>query len=172
MAAEEYMVIHVRAGFVSGGAWNKTEIDFYKYPDTYAPDQSVLDLIQNLQGQAMNATLEKLEMKSCIQAYSNQFISGRRNLLAEAADTSITNITIEDCPGVDLCPINWMKMRRQNDYCLSEIVPEKCQLQVSVTIMVVVIFCNLAKAISNAFNNIEAEDSSLDNIWRCGVLLP
>lgn len=34
----------------------------------------------------------------------------------------------------------------QFDYCLSETISEKCRLQFSFTIMVVVIFCNLVKA--------------------------
>jgi hypothetical protein len=42
---------------------------------------------------------------------------------------------------------DWYMAGEQVRYCLSELVPERCKLQFSLHIMVVVIFCNLVKLI-------------------------
>ena len=80
LAAEEYEAVLVSPGFVNGAAWNKTDVLDYELTQnnkSAAATQPLLDLIQDLQDGAVNATLQRLENKACIQAYNNQFISGR-----------------------------------------------------------------------------------------------
>lgn len=160
--AEEYLGLIVGAGFPSGAEWNHTLTPSQNFDLVY----SYTDSIQIMQDQAVKSTLQRLENKECIQAYNGQIIAGRRNLLLVVADTAKTNSTIfwveQPTPsgnskwnwggqtslqsalaGAD----SWKVHSYPIDYCLSEIVPEDCKLQFSLPIMIVVIFCNLVKAL-------------------------
>lgn len=166
LVAEEYEAAVVGTGFAKGEAWNRTDVWSYDHQSA-AEDRPLFALmLVNLPKRALKFHIAKVEPKACLQAYSNQFISGRRNLLMVAAKTSSTDASIfvsqhfshSDLGTVfDLVPdwknkISTTKLVETNfesaiDYCLSERVHEKCQLQFSVIIMVVIISCSLVKAI-------------------------
>ena len=157
------MGLVVGAGFPSGADWNHT----LTYSQNFGYDiQSHIDIIQSMQDQAVNFTLQHLENKECIQTYNNQIISGRRNLLLVVADTAKSNSTIfwaqsqapSDAskwmwggrPSLQSALANadsWQIRFYPIAYCLSETVPEDCKLQFSLPIMIVVIFCNLVKGL-------------------------
>ena len=50
------------------------------------------------------------------------------------------------------------------DYCLSEIVPEKCKLQFSLEIMIIVIVCNVIKIVCFVYTLWKQKDDSLTTI--------
>lgn len=89
-------------------------------------------------------------MGECFQAYDHLFLSGRRNLLMLAANTSNTNTTIFHWRHIgsgETLGDQWDVYFLLSAYCLSEIFPEECQLQFSVANMVAVISCSLIKVI-------------------------
>ncbi|CAO2648437.1 Nn.00g077040.m01.CDS01 [Neocucurbitaria sp. VM-36] len=123
-----------------------------------------------------NASIwEKLSNHDCIQAYSNVFLSGRRNVILVSSDKNDTNSVfdygISKLEGGDfdnnwwicseggqdggnkICQPdsylskadNWTVWNYPIDHCLSERVTDVCEVEFSMSIMIVVIVFNLIK---------------------------
>ncbi|KAL4907877.1 hypothetical protein BDW74DRAFT_189275 [Aspergillus multicolor] len=125
----------------------------------------------------MSAALEKLSPEECISAYKTSFQSKYASVVLISDTFSSLNTSIiriynvavptpqgDDTPytweceeewvmgplAFDSCtinPENWMVDFHKVDYCLAERTPEKCTLQYSLPLAVVVICVNLVKAV-------------------------
>jgi hypothetical protein len=120
----------------------------------------------------MNTTngLDYLDYASCIEAYSVEFLTGRRNLLMVTNSTTLlySNNTraIEGTVFGELefpsdisygfeVPLGWISGELNNnyspltiEYCLSQITPGLCYLSLVIYIMIIVISCNTIKVAS------------------------
>ena len=123
-----------------------------------------------LEGYQKNQTsLERLEIKKCVEVYTAQLVSSHSDLiLVSTYSDSINSLlaywyswrhlhsddpphNLLTCSKVKECnisanltlsdPQNWLQ------YCLSVPVEEHCKLQFSLIIMIIVIICNLIKTI-------------------------
>jgi hypothetical protein len=119
-----------------------------------------------------NGALRRLENYECIKAYAVQFQT-RGSLLLVAKDgwSDYSSITSLNGPTADQgrvceetrCEVSWessagIKEPWKNPqawnkddstvaYCLSEVLPERCKLQLSLHLAIIVIFFNALKAI-------------------------
>ncbi|KAF2122647.1 hypothetical protein BDV96DRAFT_626519 [Lophiotrema nucula] len=103
---------------------------------------------------------KKLTNRDCIQDYSNAFLAGRRNVILVSSDhndtDSIPKYEVSELSsdgGNTVCqpdsflskPDNWTVYDHPIDYCLSEEVKDVCEVEFSMSIMLVVIVFNLIK---------------------------
>jgi hypothetical protein len=93
--------------------------------------------------------------ENSVLGYLNWTYNDMQNSWICGANTSdskiLTTLPIDffDCqPDTALADVgNWFMASQRVRYCLSELVPERCKLQFSLHIMVVVIFCNVVKVV-------------------------
>lgn len=118
------------------------------------------------------STWEKLDNKGCIQAYSNAFVSERRNLILVSSQKNDTDslLTLRNAV-VDIESNWWICSLSGNDggnmkcqpsdylaaadswsvfgfpieYCMSEPVEDMCSVEFSMPIMITVVVCNAVK---------------------------
>ncbi|KAL5384274.1 hypothetical protein DPSP01_005420 [Paraphaeosphaeria sporulosa] len=142
---------------------DKTRVDnLYKYYDQIQKNASAW---------------ERLSNSDCIQAYSNVFLTGRRNVVLISSEKNTTNSVLDygiselDNGGMDnnwwicskvqdggnvKCQPDDLKAKADNwtvwgypiDYCLSEKIEDVCEVEFSMDIMVVVIIFNIIKVIA------------------------
>ena len=164
LSVNNYYYTITTADFINGAPYNLTDStsvmdEFYNYHD-------------GIQKKA--ASWERLSNRECIQAYSNLFLTSRRNLVLVSSDRNETNSVLEwgsaELDGGDLSNNWWICSTKQNggnvicqpedyiskaddwtvwgypiDYCLSEPVQDICAVEFSMEIMLVVIVFNLIK---------------------------
>lgn len=135
---------------------------------TNAPG-SIVDVSAALQLlQKTSKTLERLENNECIQAYSASIVSNRGNVLLVSPDQNNNSLLAiaRSQPSKFLNHIdsslwirvgfpdqiinsqtakNWAYQSTSISYCLSTKFEDRCELQFSVAIMIIVIACNLTK---------------------------
>lgn len=160
------------AGGYSG--WVLPSVGYVSYSDTVKMNRfyEYYDQIQN------NASAwERLSNQDCIQAYSNAFLTGRRNLILVSSTKNATNSVlrwdVSEISQGDLDLNWWICSKTQDggniqcqpddyvskaddwsvwgfpiDYCLSETVQDVCDVEFSLDIMVVVIVFNLIKVLA------------------------
>ena len=148
------------------------EFDFYvgsKEVNTWSTDSENSNFLDFAQ-KAQRDELERLDPVACIQAYTPEFVSDRRDF-ALILNTSFTpaptgsnsnwlcsdpKFPLDCTPSAVINYINnggtWYHVGSAAgdpngaiEYCLSERVQERCQLQFSITIMVIVIIANFLK---------------------------
>ena len=118
-----------------------------------------------------NTTFQRLTPKECFIAYAQPFLSGRRDVLFASTldnETDIEERTFRMEPSLSStskATLSWLCYYDEGsidcdidapppdkikniDHCLSEIVEEKCKVQFSLHIIVVVILCNVVKLCS------------------------
>ncbi|KAH0559280.1 hypothetical protein GP486_004204 [Trichoglossum hirsutum] len=148
LAANEYAILIAAPEFLDGGPYNAT------YDNSIVSD--VLNKVVS-----KNSTFQRLEKEACIKAYEPEFKTSRRDLvivgtthnssntifLATTSYPGGTNFTSDVCPD-NTCQDYSLYFGGKIDYCLSEQVKEKCKLEFSLYIMIIVIFCNLVKAVT------------------------
>ncbi|KAL5448402.1 hypothetical protein PMIN07_000925 [Paraphaeosphaeria minitans] len=144
------------------------------YRDTATVD-SLYKYYDQIQKSA--SSWERLSNRDCIQAYSNVFMTGRRNVVLVSSERNATNSVLYygttelDNGGMDnnwwICSRvqdggnvkcqpgeyaadadNWTVWGYPIDYCLSEKIEDVCQVEFSMDIMVVVIIFNAIKVIA------------------------
>jgi hypothetical protein len=124
-----------------------------------------------MQNNLNNSNFQRLEKAACINSYKTEFVSARSNVVLVSTTLNSTNafyyltssvrsyvspydwMCFEgDCnsAGTPTSSNTWTVANKPVDYCLSEVVDEKCKLQFSLYIMIVVIFCNFVKSVSMA----------------------
>lgn len=144
------------------------------------------------QMQRLVGRLERLENKACIQAYGKDIVSDRKNLLAVTSEPTFRNNTVlaslssgsRSYPyesywwlcssgfSFDTCDVDqllastssWSLSYYPIKYCLSQQVDERCRLQFSLPILVVVVICNLIKLVCMAFTLFGGKDEPLITI--------
>jgi hypothetical protein len=165
VTTNEYNVIVVTEGFLSGAPWSYHS-DLLTNGE-FSPNSNFT--VQRLQDNV--TALERLSNAACMMAYQNSLLSDRSNLLAVTSAKAINSSNLlEFLPEAkiyDPYPNNWICSYRYTstnypcdvssavqhadlwkiadkpiEYCLSERVDERCKLQFSQTIMIVVIVCN------------------------------
>ena len=124
------------------------------------------------------STLEYLSNANCLKAYRNEFMPDRLDVLAVSSATNTTSSLLSYWPdnvprdiynpemgyinrypyrwtctqtAGNLCASptqNWTVLDSPIDYCLSKQTEPSCKLQLSLVIMVIVVLCNFAKALS------------------------
>jgi hypothetical protein len=123
---------------------------------------------------------ERLESKECIRAYSNVFVSARRNVVLVSSNKNDSNSILkygdaEMTNGLDgnwwICSLyfqdggsmtcnpenylskasSWTVFDYPIEYCLSEKVDDVCEIQFSWTIMLVVVSFNALKVLVMAW---------------------
>ena len=168
LSSNESYVLVVSNEFLLGGSWIP---DTYTY--SYPPD------IQYLQDHVNDTkTFGNLSKTECINDYTPEYISGRRNLLAVASGHG--TVSAPNSSLLSLLPIITGESAESSnltynsstllvdgypvDYCLSEIVPERCKLQFSLDIMIVVIICNAMKILCFVYTLWKQKDDSLTTI--------
>lgn len=166
LAANKYFYIVTTENFLSGApftspAWGSACGDNCNF--------KALEKVQ----QSAASTYERLDKASCIKAYKQVYVSNRRNLVLvsstqHSADSVLGGQVIsgaindrsafwicsktDDGPDASCDPeavlenaASWAVWGDPIEYCLSERTEEKCALQFSFDIMIVVIVCNLIK---------------------------
>ncbi|KAL2068529.1 hypothetical protein VTL71DRAFT_14866 [Oculimacula yallundae] len=137
--------------------------------------QTMVDYYSDMQKAA--STWERLENKECIQAYSDAFVSSRRNVLLISRSESLDNSVLywgasdmnhemtnnwwicsktKNDGGADSCSPDtlassastWEVFDFPISYCLSETVDSVCSVQFSEKIMYVVIAFNVIKVLA------------------------
>ena len=141
-------------------------LDGAPFPFFYTEPES--NSFEVLEGYQKNQTsLEKLDVKKCVEVYTASIISSHSDVLLVSIYSNITNSLLDyhdmrggiydgDRTGFLRCseavkcsqsfatlsdPQNWLQ------YCLSVPAEEHCKLQFSLTIMIIVIVCNLIKTV-------------------------
>jgi hypothetical protein len=150
LAANEYYALLVAPEFLDNAPWNLTG---------YPSDISAFN-VSNVLANATANELERLDRAACIAQYGG-FVSARSNVIIVTTNHNSTNSLFWAQETSDfsstVCSINQdcqVSLSGDGsslgdiDYCLSQRVEEKCKLQFSLYIMIVVIFCNLVKSIS------------------------
>jgi hypothetical protein len=156
---------------VPGASYGRSSYGGY---DTAEVDQAY-NYFDQIQKNA--SSWEKLSNRDCIQAYSNAFMTGRRNLLLVSSEKNNTNsvldIGISELDSGDMSNNWWICSRVQDggnikcqpdefkanadswtvwgypiDYCLSERIEDVCEVGFNMTIMIVVIVFNSIKVIA------------------------
>ncbi len=158
LAANEYNALVVAPEFLTGGSWNSTDLSPY-----YTAE------VADIQIKVNSSNFEKLEKPTCVKSYGIDFVSARRNVVLVSTTSNSTNtlyfmtesyvdsqaynwicqdISVDGCNPADILNSidTWTIEDKPIDYCLSEVLEEKCKLQFSLYIMIIVIFCNFVKA--------------------------
>lgn len=148
---------------------------------TYVPysDTATVDELYSYYNQIQKnaSSWEKLNNRDCIQAYSNVFMTGRRNVVLISSMKNNTDSILDiglselDSGGMDnnwwICSRvqdggnikcqpddfkakadNWTVWGYPIDHCLSEQIEDVCQVEFSMDIMIVVIVFNVIKVIA------------------------
>lgn len=134
-----------------------------------------IDAVQTLQERL--GSYERLSYRECINVYSQEYQTTRRDVVVvsevdRVKGKEVINVLQEIVKGDNGDPFRWicrqMRLRdngpckdalgampesvwespMQYKYCLSQRVEERCKVQFSFDIMVIVIICNLVKAVS------------------------
>lgn len=161
----------------SASAPNRSLTTGYSSPieDILRYDQAMNEYFTDMQTSA--PSWERLSNKACIQAYSNIFLSERRNVVPVSSAKNDTNSIIQygdsDFEGSDLdgnwwiCSSygqdgghltcnpddylskadSWSVFDKPIEYCLSEKTNDICSVRFSMTIMVVVVAFNALKVL-------------------------
>ena len=181
LSTRQYTVFVISENFLDGDPFNITSFNFANYQATginslkeslqnYQSNQSMLRKLDNA------ACIEQYK-DSIISAYADVLVvttvANKSNSLIDlwpgaasdsvsAGDTSIGQTVDWICPpsafnGACVTASKWSIDYGPNDniakvqFCLSQEVPEHCKLQFSLAIMIVVIVCNIVKAICMGF---------------------
>ena len=146
------------------------------FSDPYGDSTNIF--LEGLEVYQKNQTsLERLDVKTCLEVYTAQIISSHSDVLLVSIYSNSTNslleyepnnrggihgnddpsdedgpesINILECSEVNPCYLAFTKLsdpRNWLEYCLSVPAEEHCKLQFSLTIMIVVIVCNLIKTV-------------------------
>ena len=166
LSAHYYNSYIVSKEFLSGAPYN---LPLYSGNSIYYGLSDLRDLNSN-------KSLERLENEDCILRYGDTFLSRNSNVLAISSTSNATDslLGIETGEGVPVsdnswlclfermahtedstCNIDvasksaqfWVVYGHQIEYCLSKSEQERCTLQFSLPIMIIVIICNLGKTI-------------------------
>lgn len=162
LSAQEYNVFSVTPNFLTGASFNISNIDLDS--EMIRGSLGLLETIaQGLQDK--KSSLQNLESEDCIGTYGAKFVSSRANVLVVSPATSDTSNSIlwvwpsqingasksspwfclvEPCD-TTASTANPMLKETDIDFCLSETVEERCQVQFSGAVMMLVIICNLCK---------------------------
>ncbi|KAI9813664.1 MAG: hypothetical protein M1827_003735 [Pycnora praestabilis] len=166
IATNDYEVLVVSESFLSGAPW---EVDADQVDNAGDITNQQIQFYQDNAKQ-----WQRLNNTDCINAYSNDITTSSGSVLAvttyQNRSTSLINILGQSLvPGVSttnewictegadvydaLCDVNtvlphaatWTVSGYPIEYCLSQVVPERCKLQFSITMMIVVIIFNALK---------------------------
>ncbi|KAF2446815.1 hypothetical protein P171DRAFT_409004 [Karstenula rhodostoma CBS 690.94] len=150
------------------------ETSYVPFSDTATID-NLYEYYDQIQKNA--SSWERLSNRDCIEAYSNVFMTARRNLVLVSKEKNTTNSVLDygiselDDGGMDnnwwICSRvqdggnvkcqpddfkanadNWTVWGYPIDYCLSERTEDVCEVEFSVDIMLVVIVFNVIKVIA------------------------
>ncbi|KAH0559694.1 hypothetical protein GP486_003791 [Trichoglossum hirsutum] len=142
LAANEYAVLVAAPEFLTG---NQSSFGTYE-----------IDIVE-IRDDITAGRFERLDKEACIREYNKEFVTSRGDLViigtAHNSSTTVYTANTYGQPGAD---INWLctgldcrvglHQGGHIDYCFSKHVKERCRLQFSFYIMIIVIFCNLAKS--------------------------
>lgn len=143
------------------------------------------------------STLQKLSNHDCLQAYRNELVSDRQDVLAISSATSTDSSVISYWPNEikfysrdpgaewnpyrwtctqstpELCPYptqNWTVLGSPIEYCLSKQIKPDCRLQLSLVIMISVKVCNFVKILCMGLTIWEPSSTPLLS-WRCCCII-
>jgi len=208
LQANQYDILVVSNDFVNSDTFDCNLENLDRPGGTRTGDMDAVSFCNfagGLYNSSKNGTLKYLDNVSCMKAYSEDFLSGKRNLLAVSNDTGVSRAAGTDLRngsifdymastswqdsvltvgGSGWMPNSWICSAPESnyshtffspeaqtdvtvcdsslaiadsknwklgpnsipiDYCLSEIVPEVCELQYIVQVMIIVIVCNVVK---------------------------
>ncbi|KAI9770843.1 MAG: hypothetical protein M1839_003038 [Geoglossum umbratile] len=146
LAANQYYALVVAPEFLDHGPWSY---------DSSSYSSIASEILAN----ATANRLDQLDRATCLKEYG-EFVSARSNVIvvttAHNSTDSLFSVLYLDsdfsyriCDTVEGCKIPLVSGSLTDiDYCLSQKVDEKCKLQFSLYIMIVVIFCNLVKSVA------------------------
>ena len=150
LCTNDYTMYLVSSEFLNGAPFN---------------GESSGDPFKSLEGYQKNQTsLERLDAKTCVEVYTAQIMSSHSDVLLVSTYSNFTNSLLGnqeggfyadnylECPKVSGCYLNIANLYLTDPqdwlrYCLSVPAKEHCKLQFSLTIMIVVIVCNLIKTV-------------------------
>ncbi|KAI9803253.1 MAG: hypothetical protein M1825_002044 [Sarcosagium campestre] len=163
IAVYDYNVLVVTEDFLTGAAFDNTfEIP---YSRDFAPKEEI-DWLQD-----HSAELDRLDNAECINAYSTKLPTTRSDVLVVSTKAQPSNGSLIDffsfnpeqtdpaswlcnddpsgnCPASKALSADpWVVKNTEVAYCLSLSLEEQCELQFSLAILLVVVACNLIKAI-------------------------
>ncbi|PVH78040.1 hypothetical protein DL98DRAFT_636459 [Cadophora sp. DSE1049] len=176
LSANEYYYIIVTEDFLTGAPFNLTGDWQPRFPGR-SEDRSSSHFFGKFSRRSSAPSWERLDNKECIQAYSDAFVSSRRNVVLVSnipsdensvllyGDADMTSemtsnwwicSKIKNDGGVETCSPDkyaasastWEVFDFPIQYCLSEKVDSVCSVQFSQTIMYVMIAFNVVKVIA------------------------
>ena len=165
--SNRYTAFLVSSEFLNGAPFSIPYMSSISYPE---PEIDVDDALKALEAYQKNQTsLERLDVKSCVDVYNAPIISSHSDTLLVSTFSNVTNSLLDvqegqqgslydndlleaflGCSNVEPCqlpftnlsdPQNWLQ------YCLSVPAEEHCTLQFSLAIIMIVIVCNLIKTV-------------------------
>lgn len=165
---QQYITVAVTEEFLHGEHW--------AFPGSYAGyDVKNNELIDGLQQQAVAGSLDRLDVKSCSDAYGTNTVSDRKHLLLVLDDPESNNSVIDifdlfssgrgvagtettnlgGLKGFPLCgkgdcsgwtaPIFGDSRELQVRECFSQKVPPQCKINLVPSLLAVIIACNVIK---------------------------
>ncbi|KAF7510338.1 hypothetical protein GJ744_006834 [Endocarpon pusillum] len=150
LSTNEYDIVFAVESFVNGEPLSAYEEECYP-------------ALKNIQNRARY--WDRLGQAECVNAYATGYLDTRRNLVAVViGDATNGNFSVKlvlhhSFSGSGFEPYEWisyahsppsldrLKLGWDIDYCLSEQVTGKCCVHFSLSVMIVVIICNLGKAL-------------------------
>ena len=173
LSYQKFTVFVVGENFLTGADYSVT--DFTNSGLGYVSDSRNISTVLQLVRKTSDS-LQRLENKECIEAYSPFIVSNRGNVLVISSFQNSTNslLSIESgrtlgflenlqpnlwmCNDVLNCDVTKVEANAKNwtygrgnqypvSYCLSTKMEDQCKLQFSITIMVAVISCNFVKLV-------------------------
>ena len=138
----------------------------FSFPNNEPESNNAFEVLEGYQKN--QKSLERLDVKTCVEVYTALVISSHSDVLLVSSYSDVTNsllgynyeqfhtifdgdhYIIRRCLNVEPCQMSFANLTDQQNwlqYCLSVPAEEHCKLQFSPAIMVLVIVCNLIKAI-------------------------
>lgn len=167
---QQYITAAVTEEFLHGGHWT--------FPEPYASHNGERsdELIDELQQQALAGSLERLDVKSCTDAYDTSMVSDRKHVLLVVDDPGSNNSVIDifnlsnsgsgesnlgttklgKLKGFPLCgkgcsrwttPILGDMQELQVRECFSQKVAPQCKINLVPSLLGIVIACNVIKGV-------------------------
>jgi hypothetical protein len=142
------------------------EYEIYVVPPEFLSSRHFSELVNSTEfrgsANTTDVVLKRLNKEQCIKEYNKDFVTGRGSVIVvSTTHKSSGEILRNETSGnphelrsditqicIDKCQEGLSEDLGDIDHCLSKLVEEKCKLQFSLYIMIVVIFCNLAKSIT------------------------
>ena len=153
-----YKVLFVTSDFLSGASFANSTIDGTPIPPEFENKRQNISISKQNQS---NSEWQELDSKHCQQAYQSTIISDRSDVFAVSSANSTKNWLLDYMEHyISHRPVSWtcrdLNCSIENnfkfynytiDHCLSQRRAEKCQLQLSLPIMIIVMGCNLTKTV-------------------------